>query len=409
MMSSSSDPVRDRTIELDREIRERAVHEGRRQPTDHPKRPNGDAKGGDALPIIFGIPTGREQYRWLADGLLPEVGVALFAGQRGMLKTFALLDLCAEVHSGGTFAGRPVAKGGTLYFAAEAPAQIPDRLRALEAAGKLNPQAFAWVESAPTLLQAGALETLVATAESAKAKLAALGLPLLLIVIDSIGACAGWTDEDSPTEALRLMGVLDALANRLQCLVIGADNFGKTAASGVRGGSSKEDRADSVLAFLGELEVTGSVKRRRMAVRKLRNGPSGCEFPLSLRLVELPLGGTSGVLEWRSQGATATNTWPDNLRLFRVALTNALAAEGERLRPHHDGPEMTAVRYEIARREFAQIYTAKGDTPEKQRNAMREAFRRAVNRARELSLIGVCETDSGVRRLWLPAGKAHAQ
>jgi hypothetical protein len=392
---------------LQREVIENAHREGRRKSDDAPKRSgrNGD---GRALPIIFGIPTGRADYRWLVDNLLPEVGVALFAGQRGMLKTFGLLDLIASVISGGTFAGRQVrSTGGALYFAAEAPNQIPVRLRALEAAGKLNPLSFAWVESAPILLQQGALETLIATAESAKAQHADRGLPLRLIVIDAIGACAGWTDENNPTEALKVMGVLDALARHMQCLVIGADNFGKAPQSGVRGGSPKEDRSDTVLAFLGELEASGAVKGRRMAIRKLRDGPSGVEFPLSLRVVELSDGQASGVIEWKLQNAAAStpDKWPKRWRLFRVALSNALASHGETVRPHHDGPTVKAVRFETARREFAGTYTAKGETREKQAHAMREAFRRAVNGAREQSLIGVWEASDGVRWLWLPTDR----
>jgi hypothetical protein len=361
------------------------------------------------MPIVFGIPAGDKHYPWLIHEMLPETGVVLFAGQRGMLKTFSLLDCGAAVMSGGTFAGRKVANpGSVLYFAAEAPGQIPDRLRALEIEGKLNTGSFAWVQGAPTLLQRGALEILIATAESAQRQLTERNLPpLRLIEIDSIGACAGWNDENSPTEALKLMDVLDRLAQHMKCCVAAADNFGKAQATGVRGGSSKEDRADAVLAFLGDLEANGTAKNRRMAVRKMRNGPSGIEIPLSLRVVDLGEGRASGVIDWKGQSdrERKPDAWPKSLRLLRTALSNALATHGERIRPHHDGPEVIAVSFDNARREFAQVYTAKGETKEKRDHATRQALYRYVNQSRGASLIGVCEFPDGVRWLWLPASK----
>src|SRR5262245_60430030 len=103
----------------------RAMHDGAARYK--PKRGNKDGhragpSTGHAMPIIFGIPAGDKHYPWLIDEMLPETGVVLFAGQRGMLKTFSLLDCGAAVMSGGTFAGRKVANpGSVLYFAAEAP------------------------------------------------------------------------------------------------------------------------------------------------------------------------------------------------------------------------------------------------------------------------------------------------
>ena len=52
---------------------------------------------------------------------------------------------------------------------------------------------FCWYETAPLLLQKGAVEKLVAMARQAEASLKKeFGLPLGLIGIDTIAACAGY-------------------------------------------------------------------------------------------------------------------------------------------------------------------------------------------------------------------------
>ena len=53
---------------------------------------------------------------------------------------------------------------------------------------------FRWYETTPTLLQKGAAKTLIAMARQADNSLQEeFGLPLGLIVIDTITACAGYT------------------------------------------------------------------------------------------------------------------------------------------------------------------------------------------------------------------------
>ena len=117
------------------------------------------------------------------------------------------------------------------------------------------------------------------------------GLPLGLIVIDTIAACAGYTktgDENDNAVGQAIMNVLKTVAQTLDCFVLAVDHFGKNLEAGTRGAYSKESAGDLVLACLGEKELSGSVTNTRLAVRKHRGGRQGQEYPFTLRIVEAP-------------------------------------------------------------------------------------------------------------------------
>ena len=151
---------------------------------------------------------------------------------------------------------------------------------------------FRWYETTPLLLQKGAAETLIAMARQADDSLQEeFGLPLGLVVIDTISACAGYPqagDEYDSAAAQAVMSVLKAIAEALGCFVLGVDHFGKDMEAGTRGSGAKESASDLVLACLGDKELSGTVTNTRLAVRKNRGGPQGQEYPFTLRVVEAP-------------------------------------------------------------------------------------------------------------------------
>ena len=183
---------------------------------------------------------------------------------------------------------------GVLLIAAEGADEVRLRLEAVvrNKCGNMERAPFRWYETTPMLLQKGAVETLIAMAQQADRSLRQeFGLPLGLIVIDTVAACAGYTragDENDPAAAQAVMNVLKALAQTLGCFVLGVDHFGKNVEAGTRGASSKESASDLVLACLGDKSLNGSVTNTRLAVRKNRGGQQGQEYPFTLRIVEAP-------------------------------------------------------------------------------------------------------------------------
>jgi hypothetical protein len=222
--------------------------------------------------------------KWLVKNMLPERGAGLLSGQWGTFKTFIAIDLAGAVMTGGSFAGHPVKRrSGVLFMAAEGESEVPIRIRGLVEAkypghGKLP---FAWFEGCPTLIETGAIEQLEAIAiEAANKMRSEFDVELVLIIVDTMSAAAGFTDENKSSEGQQAMNVLNELSKRTGALVMACDHFGKAVETGTRGTSAKEAAADCIIACLGEKNTAGHVTNTRIAIRKLRGGATGAEIQI---------------------------------------------------------------------------------------------------------------------------------
>src|SRR4029077_18368004 len=96
---------------------------------------------------------------------------------------------------------------------------------------------------------------------------AEFGLPLGLIIIDTLGACTGFTragEESDPAVGQAIMDVLKIVSQAIDCFVLAAAHFGKDISRGTRGASTREDAGDLVWVCLGEREVSGNVVNTRL-------------------------------------------------------------------------------------------------------------------------------------------------
>ena len=359
---------------------------------------------------------------WLIKRLMPAVGHGLLSGQWGAGKTFVLFDLAAALWTGQPFLGHPVKRQcGVLLIAAEGADEVRLRLDAVvrNKCGNMERVPFRWYETTPMLLQKGAVETLIAMAQQADRSLQEeFGLPLGLIVIDTVAACAGYTragDENDPAAAQAVMNVLKALAQALGCFVLGVDHFGKNVEAGTRGASSKEGASDLVLACLGDKSLSGSVSNTRLAVRKNRGGQQGQEFPFTLRVVQAPEPDddgepvTSMVVDWQpntpggNQAQPGPDPWAQTrrqdqraavLRLKRVMMS-AMAEHGVEREIPPDGPAVRMIDQEVVRGLYYAQTPADG-TPKQKADARRAQFKRALDWAEAQELIASHEIDDVV-------------
>jgi hypothetical protein len=365
---------------------------------------------------------------WLIKHLIPGVGHGLMSGQWGAGKTFAFFDLAASLNTGQPWLGHVVKRQcGVLLIAAEGADEVRLRLDAVvrEKCGNLTRAPFYWYETAPLLLHKGAVEKLIAMARQAEASLEKeFGLPLGLIGIDTIAACAGYAragDEYDNAVGQAIMNVMKAVAQEIGCFVLGIDHFGKSLEAGTRGASSKEASAEVVLACLGDKHLSGSVTNTRLAVRKHRGGKQGQEYPFTLRPVDAPELDEDGdkittmVVDWLPPGTAPAVVPPDDpwalacrqqdqrtvmLRLKRVIMT-ILVERGIDLPIPPDGPVVRMVDQEIVREVFYGCTPAEeGQTPKQQRQVRHTQFKRARDRAEQNGLISVGNIGK-VTYLWL--------
>jgi hypothetical protein len=380
------------------------------------------------LPQLFahGDPDPRPVRSWLVKRLFPEIGHGLISGQWGTYKTFVAFDLAACVMTGQPFLNRVVSRqSGVLFIAAEGAGEVRLRVNAVarEKCGGMPRAPFRWYEIAPTLLQRGAVDTLTAMAKQAEASLQhEFGLPLGLIIIDTIAASAGYNEggaENDNATSQAVMNVLNQVAQEMKCCVLGVDHFGKNIEAGTRGGSAKESSAEVVLAVLGKREVGGRVVDTRVALRKIRGAQQGEEFYFTVRSVDDPEPDEDGepvstlVIQWQfgppstGQAKPEADPWQDGRRsdtrqalgLLRRVLMAVLADKGAPQQTEPDGPIRQAVDLKILRIEFCAQIAAEG-TPEQKRDFRRKKFQRALEHAQEKGLVGIREVDC-VTYVWL--------
>jgi hypothetical protein len=376
-----------------------------------------------------GDPDPRPLKSWLVKGRIPTCGHGLLSGQWGTYKSFVALELATALMTSQPFLGGIIKRQcGVLFLAAEGADEMRLRLNAAvrEKCGNMPRAPFRWYETAPVLLQKGAVEKLVAMARQAEASLMEeFGLPLGLVIIDTIVVSAGYPQpgaENDPAIGQALMNVLKEAAQQLSCFVLGVDHYGKDITAGTRGTSAKEASADVVLACLGAREQSGRVTNTRLAVRKCRGGPQGEEFFFTVRKVEDPTPDEDGdpittlVVDWMNgPGPTGTQGPPDPwetcrrsdqqtavTRLKRVLMA-ILADRGVSLPAALDGQVVRMVDRELVREEFY-TQTAADGTPEQKWNFRRMQFSRAVDWAERQGLISAREIGD-VTYLWLTHSK----
>jgi hypothetical protein len=345
---------------------------------------------------------------YLVDETLPETGLAIVGGQYGAAKTFVVADLAAAIIVGdGDFTGKLVRrKGGILWLAAEGAMEIDIRIHAAVTVRGFDASArqpFARQGGAvPCLAEKEALERLKALATQAADHLRKnFNCELVLIVIDTLSAAAGFDDENSAAETQKVMTVLAALAGETKTLVLVLDHYGKMADVGVRGSSAKSAAADAILACLGDRDPnTGALNNRRLSVAKLRGGPTGRVIPFDLERTE---DGSTCVVEWQTDtepapAAPKGKPWPKALVIFKRALDEATGAAGKMRTPRAGMPEVMAVDREAVRAEFYRLYVA--DTLKAKRDAFARCAKDAVERGVMCSInVG---PDLGQTIFWTP-------
>jgi AAA domain len=362
---------------------------------------------------------------WLVKDLIPETGTGLLSGQWGTAKTFVALDLAASIVSGVVdFAGREITlRGGVLFIAAEGASEISIRLQAVvqqklvphveavHASGNyflhasypdLDQLPFAWIEDCPSIkTEEGYAQLLAIVKKAADQMFYEFGVPLVLIVVDTLSASAEFDDQNDAAEAQRVMNRLADLSRKTGAFALAVDHFGKVADTGTRGSSAKEAAADVVLALLGERELSGALANTRMAVRKLRGGGTGAETPFDLKVVEIGDNDTTCIIDWRAQKAanSAKGGTTKGLRCFLSAVETALMEHGKSLQPysdgdgHGDGFVVRAAAESAIKQEFKMAYPGSADAKKKE-------YSRVMKTALDRHLI-VSREVGGVDFIWL--------
>lgn len=188
-------------------------------------------------PISFGSEGYDKAQSYLIKGLIPESASIGIYGPSGSFKSFLTLSWCCHIAAGKEWDGRKVNKGAVLYIAGEGGIGVARRIRAWEKkynnAAPLNNLARIDNPIFPSdPMQAKGLVTICQEIEIFT------GLPVKLIVFDTLARCFGGSDENSAKDMGSFIGGCDYIKAKTNASVIVVHHSGKDQEKGARGSSA---------------------------------------------------------------------------------------------------------------------------------------------------------------------------
>lgn len=219
--------------------------------------------------------------QWLFLDLLPAAGVALLVAPAQAGKTFFALELARCTATGKPFFGvKPDDCGGSLLvYAGTEGSGLARRMAALGETDRLPISAM----TCPPLSDGTALTNLAQDlADEMAVCKATHGVPVRLVVLETLAASGLVKDENDNAEVSRALANLAALGRRLGVLLLVSHHPPKSG-NGVRGASAIIGSADVVI----EIERTGTEPVREVRLTKAREAEQRSVGSFTLAPVEL--------------------------------------------------------------------------------------------------------------------------
>lgn len=199
------------------------------------------------LPVVwYGDEDAAPPLSWLVKGLLVDGGLSAIYGPPGTSKTFLALDMALHVAHGRDWFGRRVSPGAVVYVSGEGQSGMLLRMKAWrQEKGDGTRAPFALVPTSVNLFDdtAGA-ETLI---DDVKAHAASLGLPLRLIVLDTLSRMIGSGDEDKARDINVVVQRAEKIQRETGAHVLIVHHSGKDRDRGMRGSNALLGAADAVI------------------------------------------------------------------------------------------------------------------------------------------------------------------
>jgi AAA domain len=277
---------------------------------------------------------------FLVDGLFHEVGTGIIAAKYSGGKTFVAMSLAASVaNEEQQFAGREVLRrGAVLWLAAEGEREVDKRIRAAVTALECDPDRqpiYVQTAGVPKLLaQGGEAAVMKIVRQAERAAKAEIGVPLVLVVFDTMIKSAGYRKSESDAVDVNAMiQAMDNISILAKCFVLTLDHMGKDEDKGARGSSDKPSSVDVYM------EIKSRGKRFILDAIKIKGEQGEEQINFGLVTADLEDGQQTAVVRWEKwvKPEGAERSLNGNAQVLYACLCNVIARDGEmRILLHSD-------------------------------------------------------------------------
>lgn len=203
-----------------------------------------------ALPLRKGSDGFDTQQDYLIKGYLPSSSVTSAYGASGSYKSFLAVSWGCHIATGKPWAGKPVTQGAVIYVVGEGGIGVPRRIRAWEETlnGGSPIDSLYRVDCPIFPASPESVQQVIKAANDVKA---ATGMPVRLIILDTLARCFGGSDENAAKDMGAFIQGCDYIKAATQATVLIIHHSGKDQDRGARGSS----------AFRAALDVEFNVRR----------------------------------------------------------------------------------------------------------------------------------------------------
>jgi hypothetical protein len=257
-------------------------HEGYGQGSE-PHKGEADKPDGDLPLLWFGDIEPVLDVKDFVQGVLIEQGAAVVYGESNAGKTFWTTDLALHVAAGDSWCGKRVERGGVVYCVLEGGIGFKNRVAAWKKARGLegHPIPFVAIPSGLNLLDP--LADTPRLIKAVKAAAEAMGIPVKLVVIDTLSRALAGGNENAPEDMGALVMNMDTIRTETGAAALFVHHCGKDQAKGARGHSSLRAAIDTEIEVIADEESDA----KTATIVKQRDLPKGDHFNFKLKVIEL--------------------------------------------------------------------------------------------------------------------------
>lgn len=217
------------------------------------------------------------------EGLLTTTAMSVIYGPSNCGKTFFVVDLALHVAWGREWRGREVDRGAVVYLSLEGAQGIRNRLSAFRKHHEIGEEELPFVampKPVNLLNEDADVNAVIALVQHVAAE---TGLPVVMVIIDTLSRAMAGGNENSPEDMTAFVGNCDRIRDATGAHVCVVHHSGKDEAKGARGHSSLRAATDTEIEIKRDPELTISSVR----IAKQRDLEAGDPFAFSLHKMAL--------------------------------------------------------------------------------------------------------------------------